>query len=290
MPVPRYRFFSASDAAAMSRLAFTARQVVEGVLTGQHRSPHRGFSVEFSEHRDYSPGDEIRHLDWKAYARSDRYFIKLFEQETNLRGLFIVDTSRSMGYAGKLDYSKHLTACLGYLLVRQQDWVGLLAADEQVRVDLPAGGSASHLDRFFKHLETLTPRGSTDLPRHLHDLAERAPRRSLFVLISDLWCEPEHLARAFQHVRYKRHALMILHLLDRTELTLPDHHRITLEDLETGERVEIDTRQIRNDYRQQVSEHLNHIRQAAHDGGAEYHRLWVHTPYHNALLNLLDRT
>lgn len=275
----------------MSRLALTARQVVEGVLTGQHRSPHRGFSVEFSEHRDYSPGDEIRHLDWKAYARSDRYFIKLFEQETNLRGLFILDTSRSMGYAGKLDYARHLIACLGYLLVRQQDWVGLLAADEQVRVDLPAGGSVSHLDRFFKHLEALAPRGSTDLPRHLHDLAERAPRRSLFILISDLWSEPEQLARAFQHIRYKRHSLMILHLLDRTELVLPeDHHRVTLEDLESGERVEIDTRQIRNDYRQQVSEHMDRIRQAAHDGGAEYHRLWVHVPYPKALLNLLDHT
>ena len=118
MPIPRYRFFGTKDAAIAGSLQFSARQVVEGLITGQHKSPHKGFSVEFAEHREYTPGDELRHLDWRALARSDRYYVKLYEQETNLRATLVVDTSNSMRFAGKIDYAKHLAACLAYLLVR----------------------------------------------------------------------------------------------------------------------------------------------------------------------------
>ena len=123
----------------MSKLQLTARQVVEGVITGLHKSPHRGFSVEFSEHREYTPGDEIRHLDWRAYARSDRYYVKLYEQETNLRATLVLDTSGSMKFAGKFDYGRHLAACIAYLLAMQQDLAGLAAIDSKVRIDLPPG-------------------------------------------------------------------------------------------------------------------------------------------------------
>jgi uncharacterized protein (DUF58 family) len=155
MPVPRYRYFTPSDAARMSRLQITARQVVEGILTGLHKSPHRGFSVEFSEHREYVPGDELRHLDWKAYARSDRYYIKLSEQETNLRATLVLDTSASMKFGNKLDYARHLAACLAYLLSMQQDLAGLVAVDDSIRVELPPGSSPAHLDVLFRHLESL---------------------------------------------------------------------------------------------------------------------------------------
>jgi uncharacterized protein (DUF58 family) len=289
MPIPRYRVFSPSDAAAMSRLEFTARQVVEGVITGQHKSPHRGFSVEFSEHRDYSPGDEIRHLDWKAYARSDRYYVKLYEQETNLRATIVVDTSNSMRFAGKMDYAKHLAACLAYLLSLQQDLAGLVAVDDQVRVDLPPGSSPQHLDRLFKSLEAIVPTGHTDLVQHLHQVAERAPRRSLFVLVSDLWTEPDALTRALQHARYKRHQLLILHLLDRAEIDLPYDRQLTLQDLETDERIEVDARDLRASYKKQVADYLDLIRKAASDAGAEYHRMFVDVPYDRALLSLLSR-
>src|SRR5277367_87490 len=136
MPIHKYKFFANTDAARVSKLQLTARQVVEGVITGQHKSPHKGFSVEFSEHRDYAPGDEIRHLDWKAYARSDRYYIKLYEQETNLRATLVLDTSASMRFGSptpKIDYARHLAACLAYLLSTQQDLAGLVAIDESVR-------------------------------------------------------------------------------------------------------------------------------------------------------------
>src|SRR5271155_2631750 len=129
MPIHRYEYFGKNDAAQMSKLQFTARQVVEGVITGLHKSPHRGFSVEFSEHRDYVPGDEIRHLDWRAYGRSDRYYVKLYEQETNLRATLVLDTSRSMKFANKLDWGRRLCACLAYLLAMQQDLAALVAID-----------------------------------------------------------------------------------------------------------------------------------------------------------------
>src|SRR5882757_2549388 len=203
MPIHRYRFFAPTDAARMGKLQFMARQVVEGVITGQHKSPHRGFSVEFSEHREYTPGDELRHLDWKAYARSDRYYIKLYEQETNLRATIVIDTSASMKFAGKIDYARHLAACLSYLLASQQDLAGLVAVDESIQFELPPGSSPSHLDRLFKALESMNVGKDTHLTQNLHTLAERLPRRSLVILISDLWVEPEELTKALQHLRYR---------------------------------------------------------------------------------------
>lgn len=289
MPVPRYRIFTPADAAAMGRLQFTARQVVEGVITGLHKSPHRGFSVEFSEHREYTPGDELRHLDWRAYARSDRYYVKLYEQETNLHATLVIDTSNSMRFAGKLDYAKHLAACLAYLLSTQQDLAGLQAVDDSVRVELPPGSSATHLDRLFKALEGLQPAGTTDLVKHLHDLAERAPRRSLFILISDLWLEPEVFARALQHARYRKHQLMVLHLLDRAEIELPYDKPVTLMDLETDEKIEIDPADLRDTFTQHVNTFLDGLRKACSDSGAEYHRLFVDIPYERALISLMNR-
>src|SRR5688572_3817946 len=179
MPVPKYKYFVPTDAARMSKLQLMARQVVEGVITGQHKSPHRGFSVEFSEHRENAPGDEIRHLDWKALARSDRYYIKLYEQETNLRATLVLDTSASMTFGNKLDYARHLCACIAYLLSTQQDLAGLVTVDESVKVELPPGSSPPHLDRLFRELEAVEAGPATDLSNQLHGLSERLPRRSL---------------------------------------------------------------------------------------------------------------
>lgn len=215
MPVHRYAYFSPGDAARIARLHFVARQVVEGIITGLHKSPHRGFSVEFSEHRNYVPGDEIRHLDWKVYAHSDRHYIKLYEQETNLRAMIVLDNSASMKFAGKLDYAKHLAACLAYLLAAQQDLAGLAAIDDSIRVEISAASSAAHLDRVFVELEKLEPGKGTDLAAQLHGLAERLPRRSLVMLVSDLWIDPRQFAASLQHLRRRQHQAIVLHLLDR---------------------------------------------------------------------------
>jgi uncharacterized protein (DUF58 family) len=289
MPIPRYRLFTPADAARVSKLQLTARQVVEGVITGLHKSPHRGFSVEFSEHREYVPGDELRHLDWRAFARSDRYYIKLYEQETNLRATIVLDTSASMRFGNKIEYAQHLAACLAYLLAMQQDLAGLVAADETVRVELPPASSPAHLDRLFKALESVQPDKSTKLIDQLHNLAERLARRSLVILISDLWVDEPALVQALQHLRYRKHQVMTLHLLDRAELELPWDGQVTLEDLESAEKIQIDPRELRESYRAQVERYLASVRRACNDCNAEYHMMMTDVPYSKALVDLLAR-
>jgi uncharacterized protein (DUF58 family) len=289
MPLPRYQIFSPTDAARVSKLQLTARQVVEGVITGLHKSPHRGFSVEFSEHREYVPGDELRHLDWRAFARSDRYYIKLYEQETNLRATIVLDTSASMRFAEKLNYAKHLAACLAYLLAMQQDLAGLVAADEKVRVELPPASSPAHLDRLFKALESIQAGTTTNLIEHLHGLAERLPRRSLVILLSDLWVDERELVQALQHLRYRKHHAMVLHLLDKQELELPWTKQITLEDLESAEKIQVDPRELRQSYQRQVEQYLAAVRRGCNDCGAEYHAQLIDVPYSKALVDLLSR-
>ena len=289
MPIHKYKFFAPADAARVSKLQLTARQVVEGVITGQHKSPHKGFSVEFSEHREYTAGDEIRHLDWKAYARSDRYYIKLYEQETNLRATLVLDTSNSMTFGGKLDYGRHLCACIAYLLSIQQDLAGFVAVDESIKFELPPGSSPSHLDRLFKALDTVEAGKETDLPNQLHALAERLPRRSLVILVSDLWVNPPELVKALQHLRYRKHQAMVLHLLVRAELDLPYEKQITLQDLETGEKLQIDPADLRAPYQQQLQNYLSEIRRACTSGDSEYHTIFTDTSYEKALVELMSR-
>jgi uncharacterized protein (DUF58 family) len=273
----------------MSKLQFAARQVVEGVITGLHKSPHRGFSVEFSEHREYVPGDELRHLDWKVFARADRYYIKLYEQETNLRATIVLDTSGSMKFGRKIDYARHLAACIAYLLSIQQDLAGLAAVDDSVRVELPPGSSPAHLDRLFRELEMLDAGNETELAKNLHGLAERLPRRSLAIIISDLWLEPAELLKALQHLRYRKHQAIVLHLLDRAEIELPYDRQVTLQDLETNEKLQIDPADIREVYQKQVQDYLTGVRRACVDSDIEYHAMYVDQPYDKALVELLNR-
>jgi len=288
MPI-KYTFFRPTDAARMSKLQFTARQVVEGVITGLHKSPHRGFSVEFSEHREYVPGDELRHLDWQAYARSDRYYVKLYEQETNLRATIVLDTSASMQFGAKMDYGRHLAACLAYLLAHQQDLVGFVALDSEIRLQIPPGSSPAHLDLLFRHLDALQPGQGTALAWGLHQLAERLPRRSLLILISDLWTDPAEFTKALQHLRYRRHQALVLHLLDEAELNLPYDRQVTLQDLETNEKLQVDPRDIREAYKEQVQAYLSTVRRCCADTDIEYHPLYVHEPYDKALVKLITR-
>jgi uncharacterized protein (DUF58 family) len=288
MPVP-YQFFSPTDAARVCKLQFTARQVVEGVITGQHKSPHKGFSVEFSEHREYVPGDEIRHLDWRAYARSDRYYVKLYEQETNLRATLVLDTSASMGFGNKIDYARHLAACIAYLLSTQQDLAGLVAVDESIKFEMPAGSSPAHLDRLFRAMEAIEAGSGTDLPNQLHGLSERLPRRSLVIMLSDLWVEPGDLVKALQHLRYRKHQAMMIHLLDPAELNLPYDRMLTFQDLETREKIQVDPSELREVYKKEVEQYLAQIRRACTDSDVEYHTILTNEPYEKALVRLLSR-
>lgn len=292
MAVHRYKYLAPADAAKMGRLELFARQVVEGVITGMHKSPHRGFSAEFSEHRNYVPGDEMRHLDWRVYGRSDRFYVKLFEQETNLRATIVLDNSASMRFGNKLEYGRHLAACLAYLLAMQQDLAGLCAVDESVRIDLPPGSSSAHVDRLLRSLETLEPGTTTDLPRQLHALAEKMHRRSMVILISDLWVDTDELFRALQHLRYRKHQAIVLHLMDDAELNLGGAEfakQVTLEDMETGEKMAVDPADIRESYTKQIEAHLASLRRGCNDSDMEYHAINVRIPYDKTLVDMLNR-
>jgi uncharacterized protein (DUF58 family) len=260
--------------------------------------------VEFAEHREYVAGDELRHLDWKVYSRSDRYYVKLYEQETNLRTTIVIDTSASMKFpadakaasaravTSKIDYAKHLAACLAYLLAHQQDLAGLAAIDESIRVELPPASSPAHLDLLFKHLEAIEANGNTGLVEHLHQLAERLPRRSLVILISDLWVDPSELSKALQHLRYRRHQGLVLHLLDPAEIDLAGpafQKQVTLQDLETGEKLQIDPADLRESYKKQVEEYLAAVRRLCNDSDIEYHAMLIDEPYDKALVRLITR-
>jgi uncharacterized protein (DUF58 family) len=273
----------------MSKLQLTARQVVEGAITGRHKSSHRGFSVEFTEHREYVHGDELRHLDWRAYARSDRYYIKLYAQETNLRATLVLDNSNSMTFGNKIDYARHLAACLAYLLASQQDLAGLAAVDESVRMEMKPGSSPAHLDRLFRALENLQAQGQTNLAAHLHGLAERLPRRSLVIILSDLWlASVTDFTRALQHLRRRRHQAIVLHLLDPAEIDLPYQKQTALQDLETGTRIQIDPADLRDSYRRQVEQYLTQLRRACSDCEVEYSTMFINEPYEKALTRWIN--
>jgi uncharacterized protein (DUF58 family) len=289
-----YLYFEPEKVARLRNLSVMARQAVEGFISGLHRSPHRGFSVEFSEHREYAPGDDIRHLDWVAWGRSDRYYVKQYEQETNLRAYILLDTSASMTYQhdapiSKFQYGCYLSACLAYLMARQQDVVGMIAFDERTRFHLPPASTPAHLDRLFKHLEKVTPGKRTAMAGTFHQLADMIAKRGLVIVISDLYDEPDEVMRALQHFVFKRHQIIVMHLMDPAELTFPFRKITSMVDMETGEKVQVDPRTVRDAYRAEVNAFIERYRKECGDRNIEYQLVTTDTPYDRMLLNYLAR-
>jgi uncharacterized protein (DUF58 family) len=221
-------FLKPADLQQISNLQVLARQVVEGFTTGLHRSPHKGFSVEFKQHRQYVPGDEIRHIDWRVFGRSDRYYIREYEEETNLRATLILDRSGSMAYGsgqpgkvGKFDYATRLAACLAYLMVQQGDGVGMVTFDTQIRRYIPPRSRTSHLKVLIDELQNGKPGEETELGKVFHDLVPKLQRRGLLVIISDCFGEVANLLKALAHFRHARHEILIFQVWDRDELDFP---------------------------------------------------------------------
>ena len=289
-----YQYFEPERIAKLQKLSLLARQAVEGFISGLHRSPHRGFSVEFSEHREYTPGDDLRHMDWIAWARCDRYYLKQYEQETNLRAYILLDVSASMGYrhsaeVSKFAYGCFLAACLSYLMCRQQDMVGMIAFDEGVRFHLPPRSTAAHLDRIFKHLETARPSRRTSIAATFHELADRIAKRGLVVVISDLYDDQDELLRALQHFAYKKHQIIVFHVMDPAELEFPFRTIRSFIDMETGRRLQVDPRYIRQAYLSEVSRFVDRYRRECADRNIEYVLTRTDSPYDRMLLNYLAR-
>lgn len=272
-------------------LELRARVVVEGFWSGIHRSPYHGFSVEFTEYRQYTPGDELRYLDWRVYARSDRFFIKRFEDETNLRCQLIVDQSRSMAYGSlawnKAEYTRTLAAALALFLHNQGDGVGLLTFDEKVRDYLPARHRASHLRRLMLTLEQATGGRATDLISPLKRVAELVRKRGLVILISDFLAPVEALEAALAQLAATGHELILFQVLDPAEVTLEIGEPAVLEDPENGRTLMVDPATTRREYQRRLEAHCAVVRDLARRLGGEYVRLTSDQPLELALFDFL---
>jgi len=237
----------------VKRLDLKARFIIEGLLSGLHDSPYHGFSVEFSEHRKYAPGDDIRQVDWQVYARTDRFYVKKYRAETNLEAYLLVDCSASMGYAtggrmSKMDYAICIAAALGYMMIHQQDSVGLVTFDEKLRSFLPPRSKRAHLTNILATLARTRPAGKTDLAGAIHEVAGRIRKRGLMILLSDLLADQQAVIEALHHLKYRGHDLIIFQVLDHSELTFEFGGQIRFEEPESSEHIDADPRAIRAAY------------------------------------------
>lgn len=286
------RFLSPDILARIDSLELVARTVVEGFIAGLHRAPFTGFSTEFAEYRQYMPGDDLRHLDWRLLGRTDRYFIKKYRGDTNAQCHLLIDASRSMGYATtgvtKLQYAQFLAASFAYLASRQQDAVGLFAFDEAVRVHVPARSRSGQLRTILGHLSTLRPDRETKASRMLHEAAESITRRSIVVVISDFYDEPEAIISALQHLRFKGNDVIVFHVLDRNEVEFDFGELVLLEDAETQELLSVVPEVMADGYRAAVRRHVETLRESAAINRIDYELLATDQPLDSALFSFLS--
>jgi len=290
-----YRFLDPRAVARLSKINLIARSVVEGFISGLHRSPYHGFSVEFSEHREYTPGDNIKDIDWQAYARTDRYVVKQYQEETNLKAHILLDTSGSMAYKSdesqlsKLEYASYLAASLAYLMVRQQDSVGLVTFDEAIRNFIPPRSTAVHLNLLLKTLETIRPGKATNISRAFHDLAENIKRRGLIIIISDLFDEQKEVMRGLRHFRFKKHEVILFHVFDRWEIDFPFRRLTDFVDMETADEIQIDPRFVREDYTTQIQGFIGAYKRECASATIEYVQTHTGVPYDLMLHSFLAK-
>jgi uncharacterized protein (DUF58 family) len=284
------------ELAALGGLEFVARQVVEGFIAGLHRSPHRGFSVEFAEHRMYQPGDDLRYIDWRMYGRSDRYYIKQFEEETNLRAYLLMDVSASMAWSSaparlpsKLWYARQLAASLALMLIRQGDAVGLLAFDDAMRSHIVPRGGRKHWHELLRSMGSLEGSGRTDPGTALRDLAGRLRRRGLVILLSDLLVDPEATRLALRFLRHRGHEVLVLHLLDPGERELPAVGDVRFFDPESDEELPVRAADLRRDYREAVERATAEWRNALAPQGIDYVLIGTDEPMAHALRAYLHK-
>jgi uncharacterized protein (DUF58 family) len=281
--------------ARIGSLELLARAVVEGFMSGLHRSPYTGFSTEFTEYRQYNAGDDLRYLDWRLLGRTDRYFIKKYRADTNTQCHLLIDTSASMNYAHassvtKLQYAKFLAASLAYLLSRQQDAVGMVAFDQKVHTHVPARNRTGHMRTVFGNLSLLEPGGETRLAESLHQLAEILTRRGIVVVISDFYDQPDRLQEAFQHLRFKGHDLVAFHVLDQNELDFDFSEPMLLfEDAETQEQMPVLPDVVKSGYQERMRKHVEEMRRCAAANHVDYELLTTKQPLDFALFAFLSR-
>jgi len=287
------KYFDKNLVTRLANVRFFSRLVVEGAISGLHKSPFKGFNVEFAEHRPYIPGDDLRDLDWKLLARFDRYYIRQYEEETNLRAYIVIDSSNSMNYTShslsKYDYAAYMAATLTYIFLKQQDAIGLVSFDKDIKTYLPARSSPTHADIILKALEENIFGEDTDIAMTLHSLAERIKRRGVIFVLSDLLDDPHKILMGLKHFRHKKHEVVVFHILDPMELKPDFKGEFFFEDLETKERVLTNPGAILNIYTNLIKEHINILKKGCVEGYIEYYPVNTVHPYSKILMDFFAR-
>lgn len=288
------RYLQPNVIAQLEKIELKARLVVEGFITGLHRSPYHGFSVEFAEHRLYNPGDEIKHIDWKVYARTDKYFVKQFEEETNLRCIIALDKSASMRYfsnnnISKFEYSAYLSASIAYLLMTQRDAVGLALYDNEIQKYLPPRSKRSYINEILKTIDETIPSDLTGTSQALNQLAEKFTRRGLVVIFSDFFDEPESVLKALKHFRHKNHEVIAFQILDPQEIEFGFSGSVLFKDMETMESLQTLPLQIRKKYRDVFTDFVNIIKRECYEQNIDFVTIRTDEPFDKALRQYLTR-
>lgn len=279
---------------SIGRLDLRAKFIVEGLLSGLHASPFQGFSVEFSEHRRYEPGDDPRDIDWQVFARTDRIYIRRYQAETNITGYLLMDLSRSMGYTWrqkltKFDYSVCLAAALSYLMIHQQDPVGLMTFGDRLQASLPARSRRSQFGDILSVLQQCQPTGGSQIAACLRQAAAMIRHRSLLMLMSDLLADPDEILEALRAVRFRGHDVILFHILDEAEATFPFSGAVDLLEPEQGENEIVDAASVRADYLQALAELRERYRTTCLSMGADYVPLDTSMPFDKALVEYLSQ-
>jgi len=279
---------------SIGRLDLRAKFIVEGLLSGLHASPFQGFSVEFSEHRRYEPGDDPRDIDWQVFARTDRIYIRRYQAETNITGYLLMDLSRSMGYTWrqkltKFDYSVCLAAALSYLMIHQQDPVGLMTFGDRLQASLPARSRRSQFGDILSVLQQCQPTGGSQIAACLRQAASMIRHRSLLMLMSDLLADPDEILEALRAVRFRGHDVILFHILDEAEATFPFSGAVDLLEPELGENEIVDAASVRADYLQALAELRERYRTTCLSMGADYVPLDTRMPFDKALVEYLSQ-
>ena len=276
---------------SVKNLELVARLVVEGYLTGKHRSPFHGFSVEFSQHRPYMPGDNLRFIDWKVFGRTDRHYIKQFEEETNLRCHILLDVSKSMQYTRdkitKAQYASYLSAGLTYLMLQQRDSTGLVLFDDEIKRIIPARSVLSHLNVILQAIDKVEYGSDTNISAALHKVAEQIRKRGLIILISDLLDEPQAILNGLKHFRHNKHEILVFHIIDPKELEFDFSGDVLFEDLESKDKLKTQPRYIQEIYKQKFGEYLDYLKVNFSNNRIDYQQLFTSTPYDKALTEYL---
>jgi uncharacterized protein (DUF58 family) len=286
------KYLDPETLARLSRLDIKARLVVEGFMSGLHTSPYKGFSQEFADYRPYMPGDELKRIDWKVYGRHDRFYIKEYQEETNLRTYLILDKSGSMAYGkkiSKLEYAKYLGASLAFLLLKQKDSVGIATFDWEIQKLIPPSVKKSNFIEILKVIDQTKPGKETSLTNMLYQLAQKTKRRGLIIIISDLLDEPEAVIKALRSFRYRKHEILVFHIIDPDEYEFPFSRAAVFKDLENGQEMTIQPNILRESYQRNFKDLIKYFRNRLLEARIDYEKIITNMPYDKALFSYLQK-